>query len=554
LLLQRRYKILTDRVLVDAGHLKVYQGVDAESGRDVAVRIFPDTEGEFFACFRRGVEVLRAIQRNGQRARRRCDVSDCLMEDLERVEDPIDKRNAWFIACQMDMRDYFMELLSFSTDSSGHAGVDTESKLLFMVFEPCEVSLKDELDACTGDGRVLTVDMLRPLHWALVSIVCSLHSEGFVHADLSPKGVVRLPAPEKQEFHEGVPVWRPTWKLLDMDGAMPVAEPVRCLDLAFSPEYASPELAAAYLKAKREPVRVQLRRSMDIWSAGMCAVDSVFHRPLLSALLGESRLEFQQARLRHGEATSRVTRGESQTFRDKPGTLTHAQTGMLPLGRGASLDVPMLADTAGPCAPLPGGDGSQATDLAAATCTDLQAFASTSSTGFGTISPRLRSSGSAPLPSSGAATQRPVVRGDTRVLDWLGGAAAPAAAREPLLSGELLRELAAVDEDMCELLEGMLVKDAGCRPGIGHCLVHRWFAPIHRQILGSAFGQKFLQNVDELCSRAMEEDEAAQLLVTSATPVFAEVPATPAEAAAPAPAPDEGPENRRVMARTCAVM
>ena len=64
-------------------------------------------------------------------------------------------------------------------------------------------SLESRLEAAASSSQRLSVNDLKNVHWSLVSIVCGLHSAGFVHLDIKPSNIVR--------FGEA-------WKLINFDG------------------------------------------------------------------------------------------------------------------------------------------------------------------------------------------------------------------------------------------------------------------------------------------------------------------------------------------------
>jgi len=193
---------------------------------------------------------------------------------------------------QMDFTGCFVNILGYSRDSLGAPGMDVESESLFLVYELGQESLQDRLMRCSSEGRTLRPSELRRLQWDLVTIVCGLHSQGFVHLDIKPPNIVRF----RRENGES------RWKLIDLDGAMKTGTTVPLDALSVTKHYMSPELASAYLRAtQRErlsmesPSRasqgLQLSRLMDVWSVGMCALEAIFLTPVLGPWYAEWKKE-----------------------------------------------------------------------------------------------------------------------------------------------------------------------------------------------------------------------------------------------------------------------
>mmetsp|Transcript_59286 Transcript_59286/g.166929 ORF Transcript_59286/g.166929 Transcript_59286/m.166929 type:complete len:503 (+) Transcript_59286:133-1641(+) len=391
--LQGRYRISPDKVVGEGGFAKVYKGLDIRDCKNVAVKVYKENSPSSLAAFKVSVEIMLTIGGRSSRTGRRFGdgldatldrtlddgLDHTLKHTLDRTLDTsmLDKSTVSFkrtllkddledlgaysfpsadsLIGHMDFRCCFVEILGFSRDDKGAPGLDEESNSLFVIFELGEESLEDRLQECEKHGRPLAVPELRSLHWALVSIVCGLHSQGFVHGDIKPNNIVRFPPSNG----------RPQWKLIDLDSAMKTGSHVHFSELSFTKTYMPPELAESYLKAivdRRSDGRLCLSRLMDIWSVGMCAMEAIFLRPVLGPWYSEWRKE----------------------------------TG-----------------------------------------------------------------------------------NDVKFLTWLADKDA-----EPIISGDMRDALTVIDEDMCDMMEGMLVKDPLDRACIAECLTHRWFEPVRTEILG----------------------------------------------------------------------
>ncbi|CAE8636445.1 unnamed protein product, partial [Polarella glacialis] len=257
--LQDRYTILP-QLLGEGSSAKVYRGLDVKTGRHVAVKVYRDTAGMSMASFKTSIEVRSTLGR------------------------PVRTRNP-SVLDKMNFKGWFVELLGFSNDAqTGAAGVDPDSGWLYIVFELGGENLEDRLAACARERRGLALQELRALHWTLVSVVCGLQRHGLVHLDIKPTNIVRFPT--------GSGLWR--WKLIDLDGVSKGGVLVRFGDVTFTPPYMSPELASVYVKAgpgRAKDCGLVLAPSMDVWSAGMCALEAA----LLAQVYNSRYLEWRQS-------------------------------------------------------------------------------------------------------------------------------------------------------------------------------------------------------------------------------------------------------------------
>jgi len=198
---------------------------------------------------------------------------------------------------EMNFADCFVQLLGFSKDSRGYPGLDIETETYFLIFELGDSSLNEVLAQCKREENTLSKDELRSLHWALVSIVCGLHNEGYVHLDIKPVNIVRFRAAAKAgggDGEGGEEKWQ--WKLIDLDGAMKTGSEVPLTGVVFTPQYMAPELASAWRTARKDkenreasqdPPRLKLSRLMDIWSVGLTALEAIFLTPVLDPWYGQ---------------------------------------------------------------------------------------------------------------------------------------------------------------------------------------------------------------------------------------------------------------------------
>mmetsp|Transcript_57117 Transcript_57117/g.107138 ORF Transcript_57117/g.107138 Transcript_57117/m.107138 type:complete len:462 (-) Transcript_57117:151-1536(-) len=319
-LLQNRFKVSKDHVLGEGGYAVVYKGLDRKELKQVAVKLYKETDEETTRSFRKSIDVMLSIQ-NGTRSASKNAAPDDVKSDVSDTEPPDGELDSGWAENSTDWAEFatqsfdprmvevpthvrrrssrgelirkidfsscFVSVISYSKDEADNPGMDVESESLFIVFELGHESLEDRLARYAEEGRKLSPDEHRSLQWALVSIVFGLHTFGYVHLDIKPANIVCFDLPDKKE----------QWKLIDLDGALQSATPVPLADCVFTLQYVSPELAGTFLsmqapardkfgraargKDEQESKPVKLSRLSDVWSVGMCAMEAIFFMPIL---------------------------------------------------------------------------------------------------------------------------------------------------------------------------------------------------------------------------------------------------------------------------------
>mmetsp|Transcript_164789 Transcript_164789/g.528690 ORF Transcript_164789/g.528690 Transcript_164789/m.528690 type:complete len:499 (-) Transcript_164789:73-1569(-) len=335
-LLQDRYKISGDKVLGAGGFATVYRGLDTQEIRGVAVKVYHDTTSKAFESFMKSIEVLGKLHKTHKAVRQSqlpgspsallssvfptppallslmsrgssgswdgdCTATSSFKPELlasnvgglsvleggdggERLPERVLR--------ELSFGDCFVELIAYSKDSFGNPGLDIDAEIYFLVFELGDSSLDEVLQSCNEKGTKFSVDELRSLHWALVSIVCGLHHEGYVHMDIKPVNIVRF-SPKPGRNNGGAFLW----KLIDLDGAMRTGKEVPLKGIVYTPQYMPPELAKAFCESEgssRTPgnnPEITLSRLMDIWSVGVCALEAIFLTPVLDIWYSQWRKE-----------------------------------------------------------------------------------------------------------------------------------------------------------------------------------------------------------------------------------------------------------------------
>mmetsp|Transcript_1491 Transcript_1491/g.3808 ORF Transcript_1491/g.3808 Transcript_1491/m.3808 type:complete len:473 (+) Transcript_1491:64-1482(+) len=272
ILLQGRYRITHEAPLVDDGFSVIYRARDAETKIPVAVKIYRDDSPISFGKFCSSIEFLLTMRGRFNKMGRvdREPNLKLILEELHKHGDITSYATAYTTLSQMNFRSVFVELLGYSRDELWNPKPDPETGLHFIIFELGKETLKDVLNGCLNNQEKLAVQELRNIHWALVSIVCGLQSEGYVHLDIKPAGLMRYELPDGYS----------TWKLMDLDGAALLSRKVRIHELSFSTDHAPPELARSYLQRQRDGGRISLTPTMNVWSAGMCALEAALLLPV----------------------------------------------------------------------------------------------------------------------------------------------------------------------------------------------------------------------------------------------------------------------------------
>jgi len=131
----------------------------------------------------------------------------------------------------------------------------------YIVTEAGQCTLKSVLKAYSAAKSTLTKNQIQHVAQDVVLALGGLHQKGLVHMDVKPENVM---------------MFGDRWKLIDVDGCMPVDERVACQDktMSFSPLYCAPEWANfALCKDPRRTMRVDA--SLDAWSVGMVLAELV---------------------------------------------------------------------------------------------------------------------------------------------------------------------------------------------------------------------------------------------------------------------------------------
>lgn len=312
--LRDRYVMSYEQTLGAGGFAVVYNGLDRKSCKNVAIKVYDQGDPRAAEDFQKTIKVVNDIKTAqvdleclvsfADSPSRKMAVADSPSSGM--VKEEAHRRSSFnFAALQQDFEDLgnvsnraridpetlakldvgccFVDILDYSKDSDELPGLDEESNMFFIVFEAGEESLADAMEKRKQAEKTMTVDELRHIQWAIVLMVTGLHRQGFVHLDIKPSNIMRFKAAAGEPDN---------WKLIDLDGAMKSGELIDPRHCMCTTLYMPPELAAANNKMSRKEKFdmkkvFKLSRLMDVWSLGMCALESIFLTPVMEPWLLE---------------------------------------------------------------------------------------------------------------------------------------------------------------------------------------------------------------------------------------------------------------------------
>lgn len=302
--LGNRFKVSYDHILGEGSFARVCKGLDRQTNKEVAVKIYKvdpgDSEFDFaIRHFQENITTMQAIMQPGIRAPEKPEV---VVEPKrkwgskkKKSQEAPPKAHRGSFMCELIEHDIcqtaaieknwttdenglavhpdsplnkidtvccFVRLLAHS-EQSNMPGLDMESEKLWLAFEMGTQSLEERLEEHAAQGTMLPAEELRQVQWSLVSMVCGLHAAGYVHMDLKPANIVRFGK---------------IWKLIDFDGAVKTGTVISLKEMCISPCYMPPEIAKMLIDERKE---MQVSRLMDVWSIGLCAMEAIFMQPVM---------------------------------------------------------------------------------------------------------------------------------------------------------------------------------------------------------------------------------------------------------------------------------
>eukprot|EP00440_Ansanella_granifera_P013980 gb/GFBE01015193.1/.p1 GENE.gb/GFBE01015193.1/~~gb/GFBE01015193.1/.p1 ORF type:complete len:419 (+),score=105.63 gb/GFBE01015193.1/:1-1257(+) len=275
-----RYVYQKAQVLGEGAFAAVYAGLDLQTNRKVAVKVYLADDDKAVDSFKKTVEVFLRIKTtlsslSGDAMWQRhasCD-NGILMEELSSRLSEEQAQSCARLVQDLDISRFFVELVDYSRTDTGHPGIDDASGKLFLIMEKGDQSLEERLHDRDEEQR-LNADELKMLLWSLLCTMWALHTAGFVHTDIKPANIVYFSASK-------------IWKLVDLDDVKKAGETLPLTDCVYTPVYMAPEMAVC--EVKQSPVKIS--RTMDVWSVGMCGMYGIFLQPVLDPWYQEWKKE-----------------------------------------------------------------------------------------------------------------------------------------------------------------------------------------------------------------------------------------------------------------------
>ena len=233
-MLASRYRYRVDKnlqpVIIGSGAFsQVYEGVDIETGRMVAIKVFKEgSSAKQMRCeFQRIVDCF--IKVHGPLSQRSS------ASTLEECSSP--SFHSYESMSEILSGDLVVNLIDYSRNESGKPGASkNDNYQYFVVLELGLYTLDDYIYTRGQNNHPFSLEEIRSIFWDLTRMVALLHRKSLAHMDIKPQNIMRFPDDK--------------WKLIDMDGALDASTELRLVDseCVFTPIYCAPELAAAILK------------------------------------------------------------------------------------------------------------------------------------------------------------------------------------------------------------------------------------------------------------------------------------------------------------------
>ena len=264
----------------------VYRGRHRLTGQPVAIKVFKDTDESRFLhtvrCFERisgsrikshtfRSEVSSLVGGGGARwspPQAESEMASIRNESIRSIAGASfkpSKEMAHQLKLALVTKELIVSLLDYSRGPDGKSP-GKENGEFFMVMELGDISLEQYIEHRASMGLPFTVDEIKTILFDITRMVCLLHSQGLAHLDVKPANIMLF----NSTF----------WKLIDFDGCFRAASlvDVSQSDIAFTPLYCAPELAAVIVKMASQ---LKISRLMDVWSVGAIAAELALLKPLL---------------------------------------------------------------------------------------------------------------------------------------------------------------------------------------------------------------------------------------------------------------------------------
>eukprot|EP00929_Paragymnodinium_shiwhaense_P101197 TRINITY_DN64087_c0_g1_i1.p1 TRINITY_DN64087_c0_g1~~TRINITY_DN64087_c0_g1_i1.p1 ORF type:complete len:919 (+),score=225.60 TRINITY_DN64087_c0_g1_i1:41-2797(+) len=284
-----RYEVYDSDLLGRGGFSVVRRGKDVLNGTPVAVKCYttlessderlsdPDTLEFFLHKFAHEVAAFQHLHSDAEPMKQAAAASQSSTSE---------RRSSWYFPKALETSegqhlmanfaglpptlDLFVGLVDYSRSGDGQVAAAGDG-ICYMVLEVAEYTLEQFMRWRRRSGVPFGAEDLLDITRQCSQAVAVLHAKGFVHCDLKPANFMRFAKHDR-------------WKLIDMDGIVPTGGAVYLCDVFYTPQYTSPEFAAAVIGA--EDI-IHVSRLLDVWSLGMIFCELVTFAQVVGAKFNE---------------------------------------------------------------------------------------------------------------------------------------------------------------------------------------------------------------------------------------------------------------------------
>jgi len=247
-----RYELSTGKesVLGEGSFSIVTKATDHRSGLEVAVKMYKKPSG--------GTQKGRPRKSQREVTLKRYNRQVSVLQALaEPMVAPKGNPGLWHPEFSKKRSlDFFLELLDHSKSATT---LDLVEEVLYLVTEIADYSLKDLIADNREKGINFTNGQIHHVTYGLTWALAALHAKKLVHLDIKPENFMRV---------------GDHWKVIDVDGCVPVSATVQISDssISFSPSYCAPEWAEFLVKD--EPT-ISITDKLDVWSLAISLCELV---------------------------------------------------------------------------------------------------------------------------------------------------------------------------------------------------------------------------------------------------------------------------------------
>jgi len=255
-----KYRMIVGRpgILGEGASSVCHYGTNTRTGESVAIKVYKRSEAKSKQA---GQDEEKDTEENEIKFQRQIKV----LKELQKAFNPDHfAGDGKARILNSNPRSLFVRLIDFSLSNPLEK---------YIVTEAGQCTLKSVLQSHSTAKITLKKDQIRHVAQDIVLALGGLHQKGLIHVDVKPDNVM---------------MFGDRWKLIDVDGCMPVGERVSCQDktLSFSPSYCAPEWAK-FVLCKDPQMTMRVDASLDAWSAGMILTELVSLHALLKPVFNK---------------------------------------------------------------------------------------------------------------------------------------------------------------------------------------------------------------------------------------------------------------------------